>query len=210
MRHVIQVLVLSCCGSLAHAQDAEKLVLELNMDHDLLSLVHHIDGFPFTPTMNFSTDVAGNLSERMKTASLQHHLIASALVRIDGQVAGFATEQEAVLTDPTTGKLYAESAWLITLNHPRASGFLAVKQRETAAPTFALVQQVMENPDGDWTDEEHRFLSTDGVTRVALATGELNRYQGGRFEEYNFVTPSDFKRFKRFRAKIEFVIYPAE
>jgi len=210
MRQMIQTLVLFVCGSLTQAHAAEKLVLEMNMDPDLLSLVHHIDGFPFVPTMNFSPDLAGNLSERMKTASLQNHLIASTLVRIDGEIAGFATEQETVRTDPETGKLYAESAWLITLNHPRASGFLAVKQRENAAPTFALVRQVIEDPDGDWTDEEHRFLSTDGVTLVPLATGGLSPYQGGRFEEYNFVTPSEFKRFGRFRAKIEFVIYPAE
>lgn len=210
MRQAIRAFALFVFGSLANAHAAEKLVLEMNLDPDLLSLVHHIDGFPFTPTMNFSQDLAGNLSDRMKAASLQNHLIASSLVRIDGEIAGFATEQEAVLTDPQTGKLYAESAWLITLNHPRASGFLAVKQRENAAPTFALVAQVMENPGGDWNDEEHRFLSTDGVTRVQLATGGLSPYQGGRFEEYNFVTPSEFKRFGRFRAKIEFVIYPAE
>jgi len=210
MRAVIQSLVLFAWGSVTCASAAEKLVLEMNMDPDLLSLVHHIDRFPFAPTMNFSPDVAGNLSERMKTASLRNHLIASALVRIDGEIAGFATEQETILTDPASGKLYAESAWLITLNHPHASGFLAVKQRENAAPTFALVQKVMENPNGDWNDEEHRFLSTDGVTLVQLASGGLSPYQGGRFEEYNFVTTSDLKKFGRFRAKIEFVIHPKE
>jgi len=210
MRRVVQILVLFACGTLASAKAGEKLVLELNMDSDLLSLVHHIDDFPFRPTMNFSLDVAGNLSERIRVDSLHQHLAVTALVRIDGEIAGFATEQEAVLTDPQTGQPYAESAWLITLNHPRASGYLAVKQRENAGPTFALVQQVMENPDGDWGEKEHRFLSTDGVTLVQMATGGLSRYQGGRFEEYNFVTPSDFKRFNRFRAKIEFVIYPAE
>lgn len=210
MCRLVQILVLFACGAFTTLEAGEKLVLELNLDPDLLSLVHHIDDFPFRPTMNFSPDVAGNLSERMKVESLHQHLAATALVRINGEIAGFATEQEAVLTDPQTGQPYAESAWLITLSHPRASGYLAVKQRENAGPTFALVKQVMENPDRDWGEEEHRFLSTDGVTLVQMATGDLSVYQGGRFEEYNFVTPSDFKRFNRFRAKIEFVIYPAE
>ena len=173
------------------------------MDADLLSLSHNIDEFPFAPSMNFSPDVAGNLSDRMKVPSLQHHLVASALVRL-------CTEQESVQTDPATGKLYAESAWLITLHHPRASGFLAVTQRENAAPTFALVRQVAQNPGGPWTDEPHRFLSTDGVTLVKLATGGLSPYEGGRFEEYNFVTTSDLRKYGRFRARIEFVIYPKE
>ncbi|MBI1732035.1 MAG: hypothetical protein HYR49_04615 [Gammaproteobacteria bacterium] len=210
MRILLRSMLLFLCGSLACTGAAEKLVLEMNMDEDLLSLTHHIEGFPFKPTLNFSTDLAGNLSERIKVDPLKSHLAVTILVRIDGEVAGFATEQEAVLTDPATGALYAESAWLFTLQHPRASGFLAVKQRENAAPTFALVQKVMDNPGAGWTDEEHRFLSTDGLTRVQLATGGLSAYQGGRFEEYNFVTPSELKRFGRFRAKIEFVIYPAE
>ncbi|MCC7411681.1 MAG: hypothetical protein IT495_08620 [Gammaproteobacteria bacterium] len=210
MRSVMSVLILFVSATLSTAQAAEKLILEIDMDSDLVSLAHHIDAFLFTPTMNFSMDVPGNLSDRMKTEALRHHLAVTSLVRIDGEVAGFATEQEVVLTDPQSGLPYAESAWLITLNHPRASGVLAVKQRENAGPTFAKVQEVMANPQGDWGDEEQRFLSTDGVALVQLATGGLSPYQGGRFEEYNFVTPSDYKRFKRFRGRIEFVIYPAQ
>jgi hypothetical protein len=210
MHAVIQFAILFVLGSLSSASAAEKLVLELDLDRDLLSLSHNIDKFPFAPTMNFSPDVAGNLSDRVKVEALEHHLLASSLVRIDGEIAGFATEQESVQTDPATGKLYAESAWLITLHHPRANGFLAVTQRENAAPTFALVQQVMQNPGGDWSDEPRRFLSTDGVTFVKLATGGLSPYEGGRFEEYNFVTPTDLEEYGRFRARIEFVIYPKE
>ncbi len=210
MRAVIHSLLLFVCGSMTIAAAADKLVLEMNMDEDLLTITHHIDNFPFKPTMNFSPDLAGNLSDRIKVDSLKSHLAVTTLVRINGEVAGFATEQEIVLTDKETGKPYAESAWLFTLNHPAASGFLAVKQRENAAPTFALVQQVMANPEGAWDDKEHEFLSTDGVTLVGLATEGLARYQGGRFEEYNYVTTSDFKKYGRFRAKIVFKIYPKE
>jgi len=209
MRVVIHSLILSLLGSFTAASAAEKLVLEMNMDEDLLTITHHIDGFPFKPTMNFSPDLAGNLSDRIKLDSQKSHLSVTTLVRIDGEVAGFATEQEVVLTD-ADGKPYAESAWLFTLNHPRASGFLAVKQRENAAPTFALVQQVMANPDGNWDDNQHEFLSTDGVTLVQLATEGLAPYQGGRFEEYNYVTTSDFRKYGRFRARIVFIIYPKE
>ena len=103
MRSVIHSAILFALGYVASASAAEKLVLEMNMDADLLSLSHNIDKFPFAPSMNFSPDVAGNLSDRMKVPSLQHHLVASALVRL-------CTEQESVQTDPATGKLYAESA----------------------------------------------------------------------------------------------------
>lgn len=207
MRRILLAAVAACTATV---QAAEPLVLELEMDRDLISIAHHIDGFPFAPTMNFSRDVAGNLSDRFLIDTLQHHLAVTALVRIDGEVAGFATEQESVRNDPRTGLPYAESAWLITLTHPRATGVLAVTQRENAGPTFALVREVMEDPDREWGEESHRFLSTDGETRVQLATGGLAPYQGGRFEEYNFVTPSDFKRYGRFRARIEFVIHPAQ
>lgn len=207
MRRILLAAALSTCT--AGADAVEPLVLELEMDRDLISLTHHIDGFPFAPTMNFSPDVAGDLAQRFRIDTLHHHLAATALVRIDGEVAGFATEQESVQNDPDTGLPYAESAWLITLTHPRASGVIAVAQREDAGPVFALVHEVMAAPDRDWGEESHRFLSTDGETRVQLATGGLAPYQGGRFEEYNFVTPSDYKRYGRFRARIEFVIHPA-
>ena len=210
MRAVIHSLLLFVCGFMTSAGAAEKLVLEMNMDEDLLTITHNIDPFPFKSTMNFSPDLAGNLSDRIKIDSLKSHLSVTTLVRINGEVAGFATEQETVLTDPETGKPYAESAWLFTLHHPKVSGFLAVKQRENAAPTFALVQQVMANPDGNWDDNEHEFLSTDGVTLVGLATDGLAPYQGGRFEEYNYVTTSDLRKYGRFRAKIVFKIYPKE
>lgn len=210
MRTFIRSLLLLTCTSLAPAGAAEPLVLEMNMDEDLLTLTHHIDDFPFKSTMNFSPDLAGNLSERIKVDSLKAHLAVTTLVRINGEVAGFATEQELVQVDKETGKLYAESAWLFTLNHPRASGFLAVKQRENAAPTFALVQQVVANPDGNWDDTPHEFLSTDGSVLVHLATDGLARYEGGRFEEYNYVTTSDLKKYGRFRARIVFKIYPKQ
>lgn len=210
MRIFIHSSALWFLASFAPASAAGKLVLEMNMDEDLLTITHHIENFPFRQTMNFSPDLAGNLSDRIKVDALKQHLAVTTLVRINGEIAGFATEQEIVLADPSTGKPYAESAWLFTLNHPRASGFLAVKQRENAAPTFGLVQEVMQNPGGAWTDEQHRILSTDGVTLVQLATDGLAPYQGGRFEEYNFVTQSDLRKYGRFRAKIEFVIYPKE
>jgi len=206
---ILPLVLLLTWGAATGVNAADKLVLELDMDEDLISLAHHIDNFLFTPTLNFSLDVAGNLSDRVKVDALHHHLAVTTLVRIDGEIAGFATEQETVRNDPDTGLPYAESAWLITLNHPSARGVLSVTQRENAGPTFGLVREVMDNPGRDWADEPVRFLSTDGDTRVPHATGDLRPYQGGRFEEYNFVNPADFARYGRFRARIEFVIHPA-
>ena len=189
---------------------ADKLVLDLEMDKDLLSLNHNIDGFLFKPTMNFSANTAGNLSELFAIDPLKNNLVATALIRINGVVAGYATEQEALVVDSATGHPIAESAWLITLNYPGANGVLAVVQQENAGPVFAQVKEVMENPDQQWEDKFQRFLSSSNAPKVQMATGELAIYQGGRFEEYNFLNPADFSKFGRFRAKIQFVIYPAE
>lgn len=191
-------------------QAQEKLVLDLETDSDLVSMAHNIDGFPFKPTMNFSVNIAGNLSDRFNIAPLKNHLVATALVRIDGEIAGIATEQETLAIDHESGHPMAESAWLITLSYPGATGFLAVKQQEDASQTFGLVNQVRQNPDADWEDKFQSFLSSSNAPTVQIATGDLSVFQGGRFEEYNFVNPADLKNFNRFRAKIRFVIYPAE
>jgi hypothetical protein len=197
-------------AAIAPAQAADKLVIDMDMDADLVSLAHNIDAFLFTPTMNFSADVPGNLAGRFVAEPLKNNLSATALVKINGKLAGYATEQEYLGTDPASGKLFAESAWLITLNYPGASGFIAVKQREDAAPVFGLVQRVMQNPAGPWEDRFQVFLSTTGTHRVSMATNDLAPYLGGRFEEYNVVNPADFAKYKRFRARIQFVIYPKE
>jgi hypothetical protein len=210
MTRMSKVILFSLLMLHSPLQAAEKLVLDLELDSDLISLAHHIDGFLFQPTMNFSASVAGNLSGRFKVEPLKNHLAATALVRMNGEIAGIATEQEALAVDHETGKPMAESAWLITLNHPGTTGVLAVVQQEDASPVFSLVSQVMQDPDADWEDEFQRFLSSSNAPSVHLATGDLSAYQGGRFEEYNFVNPADFRNFKLFRAKIQFVIYPAE
>ncbi len=202
---IVLVLTFIC----ADAPAADKLVLDLEMDSDLLALSHDIDGFLFKPTMNFASHRAGNLSEQFLVDSLKNHLVVSALVRIGGQVAGYATEQEVIVTDPQTGAKLAESAWLITLNYPGLSGVLAVAQQENPGPVFGVVAKVMRNPDGPWEDEFQRFLSSSNGPHVQLATGDLVAYRGGRFEEYNLLNPADLKTYGRFRARIQFVIYPA-
>ncbi len=45
---------------------------------------------------------------------------------------------------------------------------------------------------------------------MQIAVNDLAAYQGGRFEEYNFVNPVDFGKYQRFQVKIQFVIYPPE
>jgi hypothetical protein len=202
----VVVLSLSTCA----VQAAEKLVIDLEMDSDLLSLTHNIDGMLFPPTMNFSTNRGGNISELFKVDVLKNHLAASALIRIDGEIVGYATEQESLIADAATGHPIAESAWLITLESPGLKGVLAVTQQEDAGPVFGLAGEVMQNPDGEWQDEFQRFLSSSNSPTVQLATGDLAVYQGGRFEEYNYLNPADYKNYGRFRARIQFVIYPVE
>lgn len=210
MQKLSGLVLLAALAAAAPAWSADRLVLDIDMDADLVSLAHGIDGFLFTPTMNFSADVAGNLARRMAVEPLKNYLVATAIVKIDGKVAGFATEQEVIVDDPATGGKFANSAWLITLHYPGATGVLAVSQREDAGPVFGYVQKVMQNPQGPWEDSFQRFLSTTGTHRVGIATGDLASYQGGKFEEYNFVNPSDLAKYKRIRAKIQFVVYPRE
>ena len=208
IRIILTLAALLLVNLQVHA--ADKLVLDLSLDTDVLSLSHHIDGFLFKPTLNFSANVAGDLSEKMKVDALKNHLVATALVRINGEIAGVATEQEVLVVDEQTGHQYAESAWLIMLNYPGKSGFMAVKQQEDATGVFGVVNKVMQNPHGDWADEFQRFLSTSDSPKVQLAVDDLAVYQDGRFEEYNFVNPADMKNYGRFRGKIQLVIYPRE
>lgn len=189
---------------------AEKLVLDIDADTDMLALSHNIDNFLFKPTHNFSTDLAGDLSKRVQVDALKDHLVISALVRIDGEVAGIATEQETVRVDAETGKLDVDSAWLFILNHPKATGFLAVKQKEGNKKIFELVQEAMQNPDKDYEDKDLYLLGTTSKPVVALATGGVAAYKGGRFEEYNVVNQADFRKKGRFSAKLRFIIYPPD
>jgi len=209
----VYLLVIFCMALMlgpGNTQADDKLVLDLEMDSDLLAMSHNIDGFLFIPTMNFSSHMAGNLSNLFHEDVLKNHLVVSSLIRIDGKVAGYATEQEVIVTDPETGGKIAESAWLITLDHPGLSGVIAVAQQENAGPVFGVVAKAMQNPDGPWEDKFQSFLSSSNNPRVQMATGDLAPYQGGRFEEYNLINATDLKNFGRFRAKIQFVIYPAE
>ena len=204
------VILFTLIMGIAAAKADKKLVLDLEMDSDLLALSHNIDGFLFKPTMNFSAHLAGNLSDQFHEDALTNHLVATALIRIDGHVAGYATEQEVIAIDPETGGKLAESSWLITLTQPGLNGVIAVAQQENAGPVFGVVAEVMQNPEGPWEDKFQSFLSSSNAPRVQMATDDLSGYLGGRFEEYNMINAADLKNFGRFRAKIQFVIYPNE
>lgn len=189
---------------------AEKLVLDINADEDMLALSHNIDNFLFRPTMNFSQNLAGDLSKRILDKALKDHLVISLIVRIDGEVAGIATEQETVRTNPETGELDVDSAWLFLLDHPKASGFFAVKQKEGNKEMFGMVEEVMMNPDKEFPDKDHYMLTSTSNPVIELARGGVAAYKGGRFEEYNIINQSEFKHYGRFRARFRFIIHPPE
>jgi hypothetical protein len=198
--------VFLCLNALA----ADKLVLDLDLDQDLLSLSHNVDGFLFPVTRNYAESDEQVINDISVHDVLKNHLIASALVRIDGKVVGMATEQELIYVDHDSGRPLANSMWLIRLNEPGLQGFLVVNQIEDAYDVFSMAEKVMQSPDQSWKDEMLLFLSTSGETRVQAAYGDLAAYQGGVFEEYNGLNPSDYARLNRFRARIQFVIYPKE
>jgi len=185
---------------------AEQLVLDLDMDDGLLYLAHNIENFLFDGTASYSEDIAGNLSRRIENETLSNYLVATALVSLDGEVIGMATEQEYVYIDEATGTPFAQSAWLISLNHPGLSGVLALQQTENAGPVFAAVGEVMSDPQREWPNQFNRYLSTHGDARVSTASGDLARFDGARFEEYNYINPADLANLGRFRGQIQFVI----
>ncbi|MBW2366351.1 MAG: hypothetical protein JRH15_00545 [Deltaproteobacteria bacterium] len=186
----------------------DRLILDLELDEGLLSLTHHIENFLFDRTASYSKHLAGDLNERIKTDTLKDYLVATALVKMNGEIVGLATEQEYVYLDAATGIPIAKSAWLISLNHPKMTGVFAVEQIENAAPVFGLVSEVVANPQKDWPDKFQRFLSTSSDTRITMASEGLARYKGAKFEEFNYVNPADLGNLGRFRAKIQFVITP--
>lgn len=209
MRSRIASALIALLAGCAEPPRAERLVLDLDLEADVLSLSHAIDGFFFPPTANRSPFSDRDLNASFSGETLRNHLAATVLVRIGGEIAGIATEQE-VVTPPGENRLpSADSTWLITLNRPGSRGVLVVKQREDATGVFELARRVVQEPDGAWEDRPQRFLSTAGTATVQLATDELTAYQGGVFEEYNFLNPADWKRLQRFRGAIQFVIYPA-
>ncbi len=193
-------------GPLAMADD--KLVLVFDFD-DLLSLSHNIDGFLFTPTRNYQDEAEHNIND-MSAPSLKNHLAVTGLVRMNGEVVGFVTEQEIIYEDEETKRHMAQSMWMFRINYPGLTGFMSVLQREDPHHIFSLVKEVTGNQEKRWEDKWQMFLSTAGETRIQFASGELSKFQGGLFEEYNGLNPADFARWGRFRARIKFVIHPRE
>ena len=189
---------------------AEQLVLDLDMEDGLLYLAHYIENFLFDGTASYSEDIAGNLSRRIENDKLSNYLVATALVTLDGEVVGMATEQEYVYIDEATGTPFAQSAWLVSLNHPDLRGAFAAHQTENAGPVFAAVADVMSEPERNWPNQFNRYLSTHGDATVTTASEELVRFNGARFEEYNYINPADYANFGRFRGRIQFVITTAD
>lgn len=207
MMKSIRFFIFSIMFFSPHIFAEDKLVLDLDLESDLLSLSHNIDNFLFAPTRNYQGDANKDINN-MKYSSLKDHLAATALVRLRGEVVGFATEQEIVYKDEGTQLPMASSMWMFRLNYPGLTGFMVVEQRENASAVFSLVHKVINNQEQEWQDGWQMFLSTVGETRIQYASGELSKYRDGQFEEYNGVNTGDFARLGRFRGKIQFVIYP--
>lgn len=187
------------------------LTLEVEVDRDMISLSHAsadevLNAF-FPPTENRSPFYDRDLNTAFAGEGLAQELTVTSLIRIDGEVVGFATEQESISVDAETGDLVAESAWLMRLTRPGLRGFLAVAQRENPREVFVLASQALQDPESA-EDRDHWVLSTVGPTRVGLATDDLAPYAGAVFEEYNYVNPGDYKRLGRFRGRVRFVIRP--
>lgn len=183
----------------------DKLVLEVDLENDALSLSHNIDDFFFTPTANYESGSKKNINN-IKYAPLKDHLVATALVRMNGEVVGIATETEIVyLDDPKN--LRAHSMWSIKLNAPGLNGFISVEQMEDTSKGAALMGEVFQNPNKKWKDEWHMLPRSVKGTKVQHASGDLAEYNGGKFQEFNGTNQADLKKYGKFRGKISIEVY---
>lgn len=185
----------------------EKLTLDIDLVNDSLSMSHNIENFFFQPTINTNPGSKLNINQ-MGFDPLRDHLVATALVRVDGQVVGVATETEIVYI--AEGDVKANSLWSIRLNAPGLTGFLAVEQWEDANEGAALQMAVFADPDKDWADEWLMVPTSVEGTVTHFASGDLSAFQGGRFQEYNGTNQADLKNFGAFRGRISIDLYPAE
>lgn len=210
LRNILKITVLSLFSLVnysALAQAGGVLTLDLDLENDGLSMSHNIENFFFAPTENFAPGSEENMND-MSYPVLRDHLIATALVRLDGEIVGVATETERVYVDEETG-LAAQSMWVIRLNKPGLTGFIVVEQIEDASTVAGTVGEVLTEPEADWPDEWTMYLSSVEGSQVGYASEDLANYSGGIFEEYNGFNPGDLKNHGRFRGKIQFKIYPA-
>lgn len=188
------ILAATCVSTLiaqsAFAQNFEENRPQVSTDDHLvlvvdrlLSLSHNVPGFQAPITENYLPGSDQNIN-LMDFASLDRHLTTTALVSLNGEIVGIATETEIIYGDGKDKR--ANSMWLVRLNAEGMTGFLAVEQIEDASGVDALMKSAPDTSNG----RSVAVRTTMNDTRTLHASGDLSRFESGLFEEYNLATQS--------------------
>lgn len=160
----------------------------------LLSLSHNVPGFQAPITENYMPGTDQNINV-MDYAALEGHLTTTALVSLNGEIVGIATETEIIYGEGKDKR--ANSMWLVRLNAEGMTGFLAVEQIEDASGVDALMMSAPDTSNG----RSVAVRTTMDETQIIHASGDLSRFEGGIFEEYNLATQSPGSIQIEFRAR---------
>lgn len=186
---------IAVCASLlfaqpTFAQDFEENRSQVSTDDHLvlvvdrlLSLSHNVPGFQAPITENHLPGSDENINV-MDYPSLDGHLTTTALVSLNGDIVGIATETEIIYGEGKDKR--ANSMWLVRLNTPELTGFLAVEQIEDASGVDALMMSAPDTSNGSSV----AVRTTMDDARIIHASGDLSRFEGGVFAEYDLATQS--------------------
>lgn len=187
------------------AQAEEKLLLDVDLSY--LSLSHNVSQFYFQPTKNTYDGTEDNINN-MAYPVLDDHLLVTTLLRRDGEVVGVATQTEILEIDEEAPK--SRTLWTIRLSAPDLKGFLVVEQDEDASGVAKLKNEVRDNPHAFFPNEWRMVPTSAEGTRVSYASGDLKRYEGGKFLELFGVNQADPKNYGVYRGRAQLEIHPAE
>lgn len=184
----------------------ETFTFEMDIENDLISLSSNVEDFVFGDTTNLAGDSEENVNN-ISYPLLENHMTSTVLIRIDGEVAGIATQ---IFRFVDEANMKTRAIWSLKFNYPGRVGFMAVELSKDITEVMSLFGEVVENPDEDWSDSWQMLRTSAEGSYVQFASGDLSEFQNGSFVEYSGVNQSDLRNFGRFRGKAMFTVYAAE
>lgn len=171
--------------TLIFAQNTNKDVLRIYVNPDkTLSMTSRVSMLPIKSSINKMSNSDENINDITKYPLLKEHLTVSGLATLNDEVIGIATETEIIENG------VANSMWLVRLSKPGLSGFLVVEQHENPQKAMAnKTEKEVTLPNGTKTKDVILHM-TDRPTTTQHASGDLKRFEGGEFVEYDYFNPT--------------------
>lgn len=154
---------------------------------DMVSTSHNVEGFMMPNTINTLPGSTKNINN-VAHENLKGHLSMTATVKLNDEIVGFATETEIIYK--TEKGTEANSMWLIKLNKEGLKGFIAVEQIERAYDIDNAAAEMMAELKSGKTPKLRRVPTTTPKTKIQYASGDLAKYQGMYFTEYDLIIPN--------------------